>query len=65
MKRIICLIFIGLTCRIAALPTCRFDFDSNQKYTCPLFDGNIDADFDGEIDGSHWTSKLLNSFIFY
>lgn len=63
MKKNFCLIFFGLICRIAANPTCDFQFDSNQKYSCPLTDGNIDASFDGVIDGSHFESKLFELFI--
>jgi len=56
MKIIICLLFVGLICRITADPVCAFDFD-NDKYFCPLTGGNIDAGYEGSIGGTHWKSK--------
>lgn len=54
MKIILCLILFGLIYSIEAQPKCTFDFDSNQNYYCPLTGGNIEDNYEGEIEGTHF-----------
>jgi hypothetical protein len=62
MKSIVCLFFIGLIGRAIAEPVCTFAFDGD-VYFCPLTGGDIEADFDGEIDGTHYNGKFVTKLI--